>query len=386
LVYVSNTIQFLKERLYRHKILESIIYFLSAGLYFLLLPLKIKIKITNICFVFFFLLIDAFFFDLLIEIAAIQTLQYTDKPQRCIDTLHHFFNLISSSDDAKRWNIRIQLTLCNVFVREKEWRMALVSLEYVLRHLIDAVPIEVLHCVSQLQMDNNSRVNDDNDNIAQLLLVASRIEVLSRQGRILVQAGAMSEAEQMFHRIEEEDYVVFCTVKQRMLQQGQSELYQRIVNSQWFVQKVSTNVIINKGIILFAREQYAQAMDQYTLAIEEERYFNSKDASGYCHNMLHPGIGLDPPEEHSSYLPHCLNNLGLCALYSCRMHEAVVMLESLVRENPTLYLTETLTFNLCTLYELGSDNATSGRKKRILQLIAKRFSLHDIGTESFRIS
>jgi len=62
------------------------------------------------------------------------------------------------------------------------------------------------------------------------------------------------------------------------------------------------------------------------------------------------------------------------------------MLESLIRENPTMYLTETLTFNLCTLYELGSDNTVSGKKKRMLQLIAKRFSIQDIGAESFRIT
>jgi hypothetical protein len=38
------------------------------------------------------------------------------------------------------------------------------------------------------------------------------------------------------------------------------------------------------------------------------------------------------------------------------------------------------------LYELGSDNATGVRKKKTLQVIAKRFFLHDIGPESFRIT
>jgi tetratricopeptide (TPR) repeat protein len=297
---------------------------------------------------------------------------------------------MSSDDSLHCWNIRIHATLCNVFVREKEWRMALVSLEYILRHLIDIIPMEVLHFVSQLQMETSSSHSISSSNeeaISQLILVASRIEVLSRQGRILVQAGAMPEAELLFQRIEEEDYALFCTIQQQMLLlHGKNDLYQRIVNTQWMVQKVSTNVMMNKGIILFAHEKYDEAMKQYTLAIEAERNFYSKDVDDYVHRILRPGVGLDPPEEHSSYLPHCLNNMALCALYSCRMNEAVVMLESLVRENPTLYLTETLTFNLCTLYELGSDNTTSGKKKRILQLLAKRFSLHDIGTESFRIS
>ena len=61
-------------------------------------------------------------------------------------------------------------------------------------------------------------------------------------------------------------------------------------------------------------------------------------------------------------------------------------MESLVRQDPTAFLTERVALNLCTLYELGSDTAVANRKKRTLQLIAKRFYLHDIGPESFRIS
>jgi hypothetical protein len=37
------------------------------------------------------------------------------------------------------------------------------------------------------------------------------------------------------------------------------------------------------------------------------------------------------------------------------------------------------------LYELSADTAVANRKKRTLQLIAKRFFLHDVGPESFRI-
>jgi hypothetical protein len=35
---------------------------------------------------------------------------------------------------------------------------------------------------------------------------------------------------------------------------------------------------------------------------------------------------------------------------------------------------------------LGSDAAAGTRKKRVLQVISKRFYLHDIGPESFRVS
>ena len=98
-------------------------------------------------------------------------------------------------------------------------------------------------------------------------------------------------------------------------------------------------------------------------------------------------LGLGPGGDGGpTLISHCLNNLALCALYNCRYTDAVNMMESLVREGPSLFLTERLAFNLCTLYELGSDAPASDRKKRVLQVISKRFFLHDIGSECFRVS
>lgn len=69
----------------------------------------------------------------------------------------------------------------------------------------------------------------------------------------------------------------------------------------------------------------------------------------------------------------------------CRLHDSIAVMESLVREDPTAFLTERIALNLCTLYELSADTSVATRKKQLLQLIAKRFFLHDIGPESFRI-
>jgi len=81
-----------------------------------------------------------------------------------------------------------------------------------------------------------------------------------------------------------------------------------------------------------------------------------------------------------------INNASLCHLYSCRLADAVSTLEALVRNDPAAFLTERTAFNLCTLYELGSDSVVATRNKRVLQLIAKRFFLHDVGPESFRVT
>ena len=69
----------------------------------------------------------------------------------------------------------------------------------------------------------------------------------------------------------------------------------------------------------------------------------------------------------------------------CRLHDAIQVLEGLIRTDPTCFLTERMALNLCTLYELSADTTVANRKKRTLQLIAKRFFLHDVGPESFRI-
>jgi hypothetical protein len=61
-------------------------------------------------------------------------------------------------------------------------------------------------------------------------------------------------------------------------------------------------------------------------------------------------------------------------------------MEWMIREDPTSFLSERVTLNLSTLYELRSDTAVAARKKRVLQAIARRFSLHDISPDSFRLS
>mmetsp|Transcript_18559 Transcript_18559/g.26394 ORF Transcript_18559/g.26394 Transcript_18559/m.26394 type:complete len:114 (+) Transcript_18559:3-344(+) len=96
-----------------------------------------------------------------------------------------------------------------------------------------------------------------------------------------------------------------------------------------------------------------------------------------------PTLGFDAD---SSLTVECINNLSLCLLYSGKMREAVREMESLIRKDPCEYLTEGMAFNLCTLYELGSDGEECTKRKKRLQRVAKRFFLHDIGVESFRLN
>lgn len=180
----------------------------------------------------------------------------------------------------------------------------------------------------------------------------------------MLQIGALNEAAMLFEE---------CKTKFNSLS----------TSSHWIFQYIPSQIRINDGLLTLAHSQYDVSMTHFRKSIEllqacgDSHEYNKEDWMGPTILRL---------EAVPTSLSHCWNNLSLCALYTCRMQDAVRMMESLVRQNPSYYLTERLAFNLSTLYELGSDAATSTRKKRILLLIAKRFFLHDIGPESFRVN
>ena len=153
--------------------------------------------------------------------------------------------------------------------------------------------------------------------------------------------------------------------------------------SHWIMTFVPIQIRINDGLLSFAHAKYDQAMTHFRKSIEMLRA-NSASPSYNTEDWMGPTV-LRVDAYHTA-LSNCCNDLALCALYTCRMQDAVRMMESLIREDPSSFLTERLAFNLSTLYELGSDAAASTRKKRVLQVIAKRFFLHDIGPESFRVT
>lgn len=228
---------------------------------------------------------------------------------------------------------------------------------------------------------------------------SSRIEILSRQGRILLQVGAISEAEYLFQSIEKDELHKLNSSLEhasKILEIGSHQDFLIKLKKTVFIQQAPIQIMLNKGLLLFAKEDYFLAMDIFRQAIEKHRHANmlnadhnseSSSKTMTCNNFIQedfisPGLGFEVEE---TLITSCLNNMALCALYTCQMNKAVEYMEHLICENPTLYLTEGLAFNLCTLYELGSENAVSMRKKNVLQHIAKRFFLHDITSEYFRI-
>ena len=206
-----------------------------------------------------------------------------------------------------------------------------------------------------------------------MLEAAYRAEVLSVQGRYLLHAGAVAEAAQLFQNAQTD-------WKQAMSDAGATatELKQHMV-----VQHVPAQLLANEGLLCFAYANYDQSIECFKNATDSLRSWNLSTVYR-TEDWLGPAVmGVAP---HANLFNECINNMAICALYTCRMPQAVSLMESLIREDPTAFLTERVAFNLCTMYELGCDTTASARKKRVLQLVAKRFFLHDVGPESFRIN
>jgi tetratricopeptide (TPR) repeat protein len=284
--------------------------------------------------------------------------------------------------------LKLDIVLVNILVRREEWRLALHALDGMFAYAEEAVR-------SWLRKDDNVRghrsrkqsdtVSEDID--LEYLTKAVKMEVYSRQGKILLQSGALPAAATVFERAHD----IFQTMDLNLHSQTLNTVKLTVHGNDFsLIRNMRTQILMNEGLLHFAHMDYDLAETKFKSAVECQRVFQREDGSeDHDHHRAGVYQGLSGDELMSSegdLLIPCLNNLALCALYTCRMRDAINMMESLVREDPTKYLTEVMVFNLCTLYELASDNSTSERKKRVLQSIAKRFTLHDIGPENFRLN
>eukprot|EP01116_Phalansterium_solitarium_P022491 TRINITY_DN7445_c2_g1_i1.p2 TRINITY_DN7445_c2_g1~~TRINITY_DN7445_c2_g1_i1.p2 ORF type:complete len:466 (-),score=179.86 TRINITY_DN7445_c2_g1_i1:195-1592(-) len=103
-------------------------------------------------------------------------------------------------------------------------------------------------------------------------------------------------------------------------------------------------VNMNRGFLALAMEQYVKAIDAFQAVLD-----------------------LDPDNVSAA------NNKAISLLYTCHLTRAISSLEELIRRDPEQNLHETVVFNLCTLYDLKSENS-SDKKKAVMALVAKNAS------------
>uniref|UniRef100_A0A8C5HWZ0 Trafficking protein particle complex subunit 12 n=1 Tax=Gouania willdenowi TaxID=441366 RepID=A0A8C5HWZ0_GOUWI len=97
------------------------------------------------------------------------------------------------------------------------------------------------------------------------------------------------------------------------------------------------------------------------------RAFLSLSQNNYneAHQSFTDVLKIDPKN------PVANNNAAVCLLYLGRLKESLGQLESLVQQDPALYLHESVLFNLTTMYELESSRSTQ-KKQALLEAVACR--------------
>ena len=107
----------------------------------------------------------------------------------CNDLLYSLRERIPNEEPV--WITSVNNALANSFLRQGEWRLALASLD----NILGLIP-----AASEYEVNTKFNNSPDKQTILSTLIAAYSCEVLSRQGRALLQIGALPEAEERFGR------------------------------------------------------------------------------------------------------------------------------------------------------------------------------------------
>lgn len=338
-----------------------------------------------------------------LRLLAAQQLQFTatttEESPQAIDVLYDLKDRTVRTDywntpkSLEIWRGAIDNALFNSFVRSREWRLALHTCQDMILGLECGVDSEVeLWCNKTTTTSGGVVSDEERKKMKEVITTAAHVELHSRQLLVLLQSGAISAAEMI-----QKDARQHATKVQSQLHPYLRSLassmpaLSRMSKEYALVRQVPIRVRVNEGLLQFARLKYMEAAKHFSDALHQQRQLlldpitiSTTLQSNYpaWNDLTSPTLGFDAEQ---SLIVECINNVSLCELYSGSMHSAVGKLEGLIREDPCWYLTDTVAFNLCTLYELGSDGEECTRKKKVLQRVSQRFCLHDIGSESFRL-
>ncbi|KAK3563205.1 hypothetical protein QTP86_018256, partial [Hemibagrus guttatus] len=145
-----------------------------------------------------------------------------------------------------------------------------------------------------------------------------KVQLLSGIGRIFLQIGDIKTAEKYFQEVEEAGP-----------EKGKGPTH-------------DTAILMNRAFVYLSQNNYADA-----------------------HTCFSSVLKIDPNN------PVANNNAAVCLLYLGRLKESLSQLESLVQQDPALYLHESVLFNLTTMYELESSRSTQ-KKQALLEAVAGR--------------
>ncbi len=337
-----------------------------------------------------------------LRLLAAQQLQFTatttEEASQAIDVLYDLRDRTVRTEywntpkSLEIWRGAIGNALFNSFVWSREWRLALHTCQDMMLGLECGVDSEVESWCNKTTTTSGEFVSEEErQKMKEVITTAAYVELHSRQLFVLLQSGAISAAEMIQKEARQHATKVQFQLHPYLPLASSMPALSRMSKEYALVRQVPIRVRVNEGLLQFARLKYMEAAKHFSDALHQQRQLfldpiivSSTLQSNYpsWNDLISPTLGFDAEQ---SLIVECINNVSLCELYSGSMHLAVEKLEGLIRENPCCYLTDTVAFNLCTLYELGSDGEECTRKKKVLQRVSHRFFLHDIGSESFRL-
>jgi len=302
-----------------------------------------------------------------LRILAAQQLQYNDGSSKALDVLldmrdrvvrTEYWNTGGGVGGMECWKSTIDNAIVNACVSMKEWRLALYHLEELIHGLEEGVDREV-HWWCRQDSLMGSIGEETRSELRELITSAAYVELLSRQILVLLQSGAIKAAEMV-----QGDVRLHASKVEGIVFTG---ALSRIHREFALVRQTPVREMVNDGLILFAQSDYEMAATRFRGAMELQQKITTAAADNNNNNndlsTLHntdaaapsspPGCpswkDLDSPtlgfDADPSLTVECINNLSLCLLYTGNM-----------------------------------------RRKKRLQRVAKRFFLHDIGVESFRLN
>ena len=200
--------------------------------------------------------------------------------------------------------IHLDHTLSNIFTVQGEWRMCLESLD----RLVKLLPRGAAKLLGK---------DDVNDSAVQVLTNACRCEVFSRQGRVLLQMGAIEGAQTLLDRAASCWQGISSQTEHLAILKKQPE-------ARRILQQIEPQIQANFGLLQFAYQKYNLALEHFrkTLQIMETSEASlSKDEKGLYSKYLATdwvGGGLIAPVTRHSLFSEVTSNLAVTALYTVR--------------------------------------------------------------------
>jgi trafficking protein particle complex subunit 12 len=189
--------------------------------------------------------------------------------------------------------------------------------------------------------------------------------VLSRVGRIHLQMGDLSTADNLF--------CLARSLAERGAQANSPACVDAATGE--LRQQLRGRLLVNDGLLLFAQNKLQEALGAFDAALHlEMAQPPTTPTADVAHELLEEDL-----------VCVAVNNFAICALYCCDVQGAVAALERMIRSDPVRFLNAVVVFNLSSLYDLVFDNATSASRKEMMKKLAERYDLEHIDAVAFRI-